>query len=607
MQEDRLQQIRQAVEVEGSHHAEAFQLLKEKVKDGYEAFGATESNWNYARSYLAQSAAFLYQLTGNEKYADIAYETLVAVHEDPDPDGRLPEEGYGLSRATVGMGFALAYDWLHDAWSAEQRAYIRQKIVTALDAWEEYYHANIDHTYGSNWTAVCRGGELIMMLAVGEEKSRSERYETIKEHLKKHIRNGYDNLGVTQEGIGYTSYGGIFLLPAIYAAQSVGDDELYQAARSIDWHRQAIYAGSFAGIPQNGTMTGHKIYLMSGVGGPAINEEGWASLLLNWAPEEDLPYYLWWYDRHTGKLAVPRDDPSQRYDFKRQGTIWAMLYYPEELEAKDPTGVYPKAIRSGWGTTLFRNRWKNPDDIFANLIADGSDHSHAWSQTEAGQLGLIGFQKMFIGGPNKERAPRYYSKVLMNGKTGAENTTGRQVHFEQYENGGYSVIDGGAQYGKLGVDRYRRHMLVQFADPEKNEALVAVADRLEADSTMSYTWNLNYGSHEPLWGLTVETGTEKKLPTFTIQNEREGRFHGWVIAPEAADLETGESLQINQKAENTQFFVIGWTGRGVPPDMRSLERGTNGIRVQIGDKSFVLDQVNNRLFTGEQARNFKID
>lgn len=238
-------------------------------------FDATDDNWNYARSYLAQAAAFCYQVTGEAGYADIAYRTLQDIHENPDPDERLPESGaHGLSRATVGLGFALAYDWCFEAWDAEQRAYILDRVEAGLDMWEDFSHPNLGADRGSNWVAVCRGGELMMILAAGLEDERAERYEMLQTELLRHIEGGYDSLGASQEGIGYEGYGGIFLLPAIYAARDVGEEMLWNAVNGERaWYKMAMYAGSFTRTPAPGRLADGKVFQMSGVSGPNIGDE----------------------------------------------------------------------------------------------------------------------------------------------------------------------------------------------------------------------------------------------------------------------------------------------------------------------------------------------
>ena len=107
-----LSEIRSAIAIPGSHHQVAFAAIKSRVdQNDWHIYDENpdDGNWNYARAWLAREASFLYWITGEQTYAQIAFDSLDAIHNDPDPDGRIPEANYGLSRAATGMGFALAY------------------------------------------------------------------------------------------------------------------------------------------------------------------------------------------------------------------------------------------------------------------------------------------------------------------------------------------------------------------------------------------------------------------------------------------------------------------------------------------------------------------
>jgi hypothetical protein len=465
------------------------QLLRARVDDPAIWWDPEGENWNYGRAYLATAAAFLYQLEGNEQDARVAYDTIRAIYEQPDPDRRLPHEGYGLSRATVGLGLAYTWDWARDALSDAERDWLRARIVEALDAWPEYQHANLEAEHqGSNWVSVCRGGELILMLAAGEEKARSERYAFLKQSLASHMRN-FDEIGVSQEGIGYTAYGGIFLLRALLALRDVGDTDLEAEAARHAWWRQAMYSGSFA----QRTSGPGRLWLMSGVSGPAIGDEGWASLLLGFVPADDLPYFRWWYDRHLGPLS-PGPEES-RFDPQRDGQVWAMLLYPERVPALDPTGVYPSGIRGRAGLVFMRNRWRDQGDIQVSVHADTRHHSHAWDQPEALSIRVVAHNETWVGGPGKERDPQHFSTLLVDGRHAREEggvaDNGKLVRAEFGSDFAHVIVDGGEQYRQLGVNRVERQVLVHF-HPDSDGLLLHTLDRIQSDEPHTYTWQANF-------------------------------------------------------------------------------------------------------------------
>lgn len=365
----RIEQIRNAIQVPNSHHQQAFLALKNRVdQNDWRIYGSDRSqgNWNYFRSHLAKESAFAYLITRNRSYAQIVYDNIRAIYDDPDPDQRLPDRNYGLSRAMVGSHMAIAYDWAYQGLTETQREFIKTKINEALDAWVDYQHGNLRHPLlASNWVAVCRGGELVMMLAVYEEENRQERYNQLKQWLKTHLINGYGKLGLSQEGIGYTSYAGTFLLPAVYALESVGDKELTLYLQELDFWRLVMYAGAFFMDKEYG----ERRFLSSGVSHAGIIDEGWLSLLLKTVPNLQLPFYRYFYDRITGIYA--QGTAQQKFDDRRGATPWAIIYYPESAPSFDPTGIFSSVVTDyKRGAYFFRNRWQNENDILMSIMGD---------------------------------------------------------------------------------------------------------------------------------------------------------------------------------------------------------------------------------------------
>lgn len=531
LDQPKLSQLRRLVAVPGSAHQEMLARLRQKVDSG-EALRGTPDN-NYGHAYQATMAAFLSQLTGEARYCEQAYSALRAVYAAPNPESILLEQGYGLARATVGTGFAYAYDWCRDAWAPEQSRWVEQKLRLGLDAWLTFQHANVEAAHkGSNWVSVCRGGELIELLALRLEKERPERYALLKRDLLQHMRN-FDDLGVSQEGIGYTAYGGIFLLRALLALRSVGDTDLEAEAARHAWWKQAMYSGTFA---DSGT---GRTWLMSGVSNAGIGDEGWASMLFAFTPSDQLPFYKWWYERHLGRLSP--GPAERRWDPRREGPLWALIYYPAERTERDPTGVFPAAIAGSGGLVFFRNRWKDAGDLLLSLHADTQWHSHAWDQPEALQFHIFAYGTSFAGGPEKTRGPKHFSTLLVDGKhvgDQARGTTGKLLSFTPTPRGGTAVAAGGTQYASLGIE-VERTWSVEFQDG--NRARIRIRDHIKSPSPHRYTWQMNLGHHASDGG--IKTMPDFATPDFLLSAER-GRLRGTILAPAKARLEAGDPWRI---------------------------------------------------------------
>lgn len=524
--------------------------MKNRVdQNDWRIYGSDRSqgNWNYFRSHLAKESAFAYLITRNRSYAQIADDNIRAIYDDPDPDQRLPDRNYGLSRAMVGSHMAIAYDWAYQGLTETQREFIKTKINEALDAWVDYQHGNLRHPLlASNWVAVCRGGELVMMLAVYEEENRQERYNQLKQWLKTHLINGYGKLGLSQEGIGYTSYAGTFLLPAVYALESVGDKELTLYLQELDFWRLVMYAGAFFMDKEYG----ERRFLSSGVSHAGIIDEGWLSLLLKTVPNLQLPFYRYFYDRITGIYA--QGTAQQKFDDRRGATPWAIIYYPESAPSFDPTGIFSSVVTDyKRGAYFFRNRWQNENDILMSIMGDYDSHRNAWDQSEAFDLALLAYETVFMqGAMTNYGKPNLYSSLLINDQSPLVRLTGKSKSLTKFANGGYVIVDGGEKYQTLGIDKVERHLLVNFAETE-NKVIWTTLDKIADKDENLYTWQLNLGDDANL--LNTETSKENGINIFTVRGENNSYLKGWVINPDDVQINTEDPLQVQVTAKNANI------------------------------------------------------
>ncbi len=582
--EEHLAKLRGAIEKGSGHHARAFAALKARVDKG--DLSAYTSENKYDKSYGAREAAFAYLITRDDKYAKRAYEIVESVYTDKKQRAT-PLRKSGLNRAMMSIGVAIPYNWCWDAWTPEQRKFVKGKIDEALHAWQHKFgHANVRRPYVSNWAAVTRGGELIMMICAGEVENRKKRYDQIKSHLEQHMKFGFGDLGVSQEGVGYTEYPGGFLLPAVYAAKSIGDDELWKVAQTRDWWKLAMYSHTF--------QPHERKFLQQGVSHTSNFDEGWVSLLLNDAPAEQLPYYVYWYDRHMGVKAPGTE--QDKYDSQRAGTVWSVLYYPLGVEPKDPTGVYPIGVADQRGYHFFRNRWKDENDILTACMGDEVHHSHAWDQPENLAIDLMAYNTRFIGGPGKKRDHKLYSSLLVDGKYNVDRSvrlTGGTVAFEADTSEGYVIVDGGKLYKALGVEDAKRHMALLMS-AEHNNALISTLDRVKSDKEHTYTWQINLGSDQDDDEVKATTVAEAGRKTIILRGRNKGFVKAWVVHPVEAKIEIGDPTRVNVKGANQDIWVLMAVGAGDPPTAKVAGEGMDAT-VTVGTTKARFDSEKGRI------------
>lgn len=181
-----------------------------------------------AYSVNAQKMAFVFQVTGQVKYAQKAFEFVEVIcqmpvwvsqaHEFPIiysrvmpwnvPDNQI-NFNFDIRTATIGEQVACVYDWTYEALDKAQRDRIRgtllEKVVTPVRGdYEFHWWAT---SYRCNWTGVCNGGLGITALAL--LKDHPSLADVVAESYNR-IDKMMNEIGVDggwQEGGSYWHYG----------------------------------------------------------------------------------------------------------------------------------------------------------------------------------------------------------------------------------------------------------------------------------------------------------------------------------------------------------------------------------------------------------------
>ncbi len=590
LSDDRIDELRKLVREDGTHHAQVYEQMKWRVDEADLEEAHHDHIFPYKRSYRAREAAMLSLLAEDEaerkRYADIAFDTLKDSFTDPDTQDRTMTTGSGLARAMMSLGTALTYDWCYNTWDDEQRQRVREKMIEALDAWPDFGHTNLQHPGTSNWVAVTRGGEMMLMLAAAEQENRADRYQELKRQLVRHMNTAFDDLGVTQEGVGYAEYPGGFLLPSVFATKKLGDDELWQQAQRHNWWRMAMYTHAFNDIDRK--------FVQTGVAHGSNFNEGWISLLFNTVPEDELGYYRYFYDRHMGKHS--RMPLNRRFDGDRAGAVYALIYYPEDVEPQDPTGHYPVGVGGSRGWQFFRNKWEDESDAHASLAAKTQMHPRAWAQPETFAINLMAYNTRFIGGPGKQRDDTFYSTLLVDGRYNTDDTgraTGQRGEFEADTERGYATVRGGELYRNLGVNDATRHLMTDFSRPERS--IVATLDQVESDQERTWTWQANLGDDDGDDGVEAELKPDGDRPGFILRGRNDSYVRGWVLHPADADLDRkDDALRIETAGREAKILVVMLVGTGELPEGRIEGRGMDTV-LHVDDRAVQFDPEKGRI------------
>ena len=120
---------------------------------------------NVSRQALLQlgSFAYAYNITGDNKYLNRAKAIISQICNFPDW-----HPSHFLDTAEMTLAAAIAYDWLYNSLTLEERKLLHKRIVefglnTCLDSYGNYYST------AGNWNQVCAGGMVSGALAVYEK------------------------------------------------------------------------------------------------------------------------------------------------------------------------------------------------------------------------------------------------------------------------------------------------------------------------------------------------------------------------------------------------------------------------------------------------------
>lgn len=208
----------------------------------------------------SQTLGMAYQLTQDVRYRDRLWHEMEAVTQFADW-----HPVHYLDTAEMTAAVAIAYDWLYNTWTPEQRQILRTAIVekglnTALPFYREHkWWTKVEH----NWNQVCNGGIGMGALAVAEDEPAlaGEILQSAIESLPLAMKH-YAPDGAWAEGPGYWNYATTY---TVYFLASL------ETATGSEWGLDTIPGFSLAGdfpLYMNGP-SGHSFNFADAGDGPA--------------------------------------------------------------------------------------------------------------------------------------------------------------------------------------------------------------------------------------------------------------------------------------------------------------------------------------------------
>jgi len=505
----------------------------------------TRANWSeedgngkYASFYKtnrdnAFHLAFLYQLTGDDAYAQKAYQFADAfcdlttwtqrAHEFPIIYSRImpwnvPDDQVNFNfdhfNGDSGRMMAAVYDWLYPALTQAQRDRIRgallEKVVTRVRGdYEFHWWAT---AYRCNWCGVCNSGVGLAGLALLKEHPQLT--DIVAESFNR-INSMFDELGVDggwQEGGSYWNYG-------VHTSSFFADALKRLTKGKYNLFKNKRLAANPVTFPLFISLPGNKSLNFEDSGGAMI---GSTHLINKLATETNNPQAAW-YRNFLNKeaddvfdiiwprpkfTALPPDQPSLHFK-----TIdwWVMR---SDFTSSDRVVVAGKAGKNDdphhghLDIGHFVLYW-NEEYYIRDLGKSGYDEKYFdQARFDYPEASSEGHNTLLVNG-EKQISGKYYKQPYdysVGGKVLEFRTTGERD---------YVLMDPTNAYPKKELKKWRRNILLE--KPEITILLDEVHSDKNATIDVRFHHGVDLDIHEDYALLNGNKGTLAMIP-FTEQN-----------------------------------------------------------------------------------------
>lgn len=347
---------------------------------------------NRFTTWNAAGWAFLYQVTGQQDYADRARETaeaMMAGKGNPDGRYRYADPGGQLRAGPVLAAMGLAYDMAHDGWDEAFRAKVTKSILDHPYASQIANHPR--HHPGVNHWGAHSGGLGTAMLAIlddpalsADQRARAEDYfAKALRNVKRELAEGFSDRAYYYEGhyCGRLSAntGVIPFLQAYKVAKGVDLTKQYESAYWLapKWIYELVRSDSGKvrnlqrGMYQRDPFTR----------GRMLSSDGDFAQGFGICPEKLRPALLWTYNH-----IVEPDKSSRTYDIQEYPHLaaYALANWPLETEPRNPGELLPNVLEdTEAGYFLFRSSWTGTgrDIVVSALTGAAGDRGRGCAQS----------------------------------------------------------------------------------------------------------------------------------------------------------------------------------------------------------------------------------
>lgn len=326
---------------------------------------------------------FLYQITGDKKYADLARQAQEMAYDKRThdcTDGRysfsVPD---GALRAGPAIGYGtLAYDLVYDGWDEDYRQkfakYIENYNAGSWRSLPELSRGARHHPRSNHWGMQVGGAALALLGIMNDPGVDMAKIDPLlKENQKAMFKNMNEGFGISghyAEGDGTGSMSShIAFLPALQAWRTAAGKDFYSVNINGQWAAMRWFfltvptpgkdnlRGDFperGGYPQNIWRPLHAYF---GTGFGVATPDQRAAML--------------WFFNHTGvkEIYEKRGGPYDTSSLLAHNCILAFVNWPQGEKEKNPAEVLGHSlIDHARGYYAWRNRWQDVNDTVISIM-----------------------------------------------------------------------------------------------------------------------------------------------------------------------------------------------------------------------------------------------
>jgi len=329
-----------------------------------------------------QTLGLLYRLEGDRRFVDRAWKELEAAAAFQDWNPR-----HFLDTAEMTHAFAIAYDWLYDQWTPDQRRVLREAMLAKGIKLANDIHARRSGWSRArhNWNQVCNGGIGMGALALADEEPApcGQFLEAALKSIQLPMAE-YGPDGAWAEGPGYWNYATSYNVVFLAALES---------ALGADFGLSAI---------------------------PGFSEAGWFPIHASGPTGLSFDYA----DAHASVIRAPEmfwlarkfNQPAFAAFARRNnsGSALDLVYYDPRGEQPMPAGLpLDKHFRNA-EVVMMRSAWNDPNALWVGFKAGDNKANH--SNLDLGGFVLEALGERFIVelGADNYNMPGYFGSQRWN-------------------------------------------------------------------------------------------------------------------------------------------------------------------------------------------------